>query len=157
MTAFVFVIAAVIIGLDQLFKYLAVVNLQNGGDFSIIGGLVRFIYVENKGAAFGMLENQRWIFISVTVLVIVVFSAYLIKKRVKNKLLMTASAMLIGGGIANLIDRISLGYVVDYIQLSFFNPVCNFADYCVVIGTALLIIYLFFFSDSLKSAKRVDK
>ena len=55
--------------------------------------------------------------------------------------------MIIGGGIGNLIDRVFLGYVIDYIQLSFFPPVCNFADYCITAGTILFVIYIFFVSD----------
>ena len=54
---------------------------------------------------------------------------------------------LIGGGIGNLIDRIAYGYVVDYLSLTFFSPVCNFADYCITIGVILLAVYLLFFSD----------
>lgn len=157
MTVLVFVIAAIIIGIDQLLKFIAVSTIKIDGPVSIFDGLVRFIYVENKGAAFGMLENQRWIFITITVVVIALFIYYILKKKITSKLFLAASALLIGGGVANLIDRIFLGYVVDYLQLSFFSPVCNFADYCVVIGTGLLIIYVIFFSDAFKKQDSVDK
>lgn len=66
-------------------------------------------------------------------------------------------ALIVGGGIGNLIDRIFLGYVVDYLQLSFFPPVCNFADYCVVAGTALLMVYILFFSDAMNKDKKTRK
>ena len=64
-----------------------------------------------------------------------------------------AAALIIGGGLGNLFERIFLGYVVDYLSLSFFSPVCNFADYCITAGTVCLIVYLLFFSDFLKSDK----
>ena len=122
--------AAVLVFIDQLLKLLVVNTIKIGGPVTVLDPLLRFVYVENKGAAFGMLENQRWIFITLTAVVMVVF---------------------IGGGIGNLIDRIFLGYVVDYIQLSFFPPVCNFADYCITFGTVLLVVYLFFVSDFFKN------
>ena len=66
-------------------------------------------------------------------------------------------AYIIGGGIGNLIDRIFLGYVIDYLQLSFFSPVCNFSDYAITVGTVLLVIYLLFFSDSSKAKPQKEK
>ena len=66
-------------------------------------------------------------------------------------------AVIIGGGIGNLIDRIFYGFVVDYISVSFFPPVCNFADYCITVGTLLLIVYVLFFSNVMKSEKKVNK
>ena len=67
------------------------------------------------------------------------------------------AALIIGGGVANLIERIFLAHVVDYLKLSFFPPVCNFADYCITAGTICLIVYLLFFSDLLKSKKEKEK
>ena len=58
--------------------------------------------------------------------------------------------LIIGGGIGNLIDRVLYGYVIDYLSLSFFPPVCNFTDYAITIGVILLVVYIFFFSDSFK-------
>ena len=66
-------------------------------------------------------------------------------------------AILIGGGIGNLIDRVFYGFVVDYLSVSFFSPVCNFADYCITVGTILLIVYVLFFSNVMKSEKKVNK
>ena len=80
----------------------------------------------------------------------------IIKNGNKSKLFSISAALIIGGGIGNLIDRIFLGYVIDYLQLSFFSPVCNFADYCISIGTVLLVINLLLFSD-MKDEKKIDK
>ena len=73
-------------------------------------------------------------------------------KKFESKIFNISVALIIGGGVGNLIDRIFLGYVVDYIQISFFPPVCNFADYCITAGTIILIIWLFFCYDKNKNS-----
>ena len=65
--------------------------------------------------------------------------------------------LIIGGGLGNLFERVFLGYVTDYLSLSFFPPICNFADYCITAGTVCLIVYLLFFSDFLKSDGKKKK
>lgn len=142
------ILAVVIVIVDQLLKMLVVNTIKTGETVEILGGIVKFDYVENRGMAFGMLQNYRWIFIIFTLIVITGLIIYMIKLKPTNKLFITSITLIVGGGIGNLIDRIVLGYVVDYIQLSFFNPVCNFADYCITIGTALLIIYIIFFTQN---------
>lgn len=145
------VVAVVLAIIDQFIKFIVINNLKPNGEFSILGGLVNFLYVENDGIAFGLMGNFRWIFMIVTVAVIIGIIVFMLVKKPKSKLFLSAATLIIGGGIGNLIDRVVLGYVIDYIQLSFFPPVCNFADYCVTIGTILLLIYLLFVSDYLKS------
>lgn len=140
------IIAVLIVVADQLLKLLVVNTIKTGGSVEILGGLVNFQYVENRGMAFGMLQDCRWLFIIFTLIIVVGLLIYMFKTKPTNKLLLTSLTMIIGGGIGNLIDRIFIGYVVDYIQLSFFSPVCNFADYCITIGTALLVVYILFFS-----------
>ena len=147
--------AALLVLIDQLLKLLVVNTIKIGGPVTVLDPLLRFVYVENKGAAFGMLENQRWIFITLTAIVMVVLIVVLFRAKNRSKLFFVSLALVIGGGVGNLIDRIFSGYVVDYIQLSFFPPVCNFADYCITFGTVLLVIYLFFVSDFFKT--RHDK
>ena len=80
----------------------------------------------------------------------------MIRKNINSKLFNVAAILIIGGGIGNLIDRIFYGYVVDYLSISFFPPVCNFADYCITIGAVLMVIYLLFFSDFIKKDKKND-
>lgn len=139
---------------DQLIKLLVINTVKLDGGFSLLGGIVDILYVENRGIAFGMMENFRWLFIIITALLMIFIVVFLIVKKPKSKLLLAACSLIIGGGIGNLIDRVFLGYVVDYIQLSFFPPVCNFADYCVTFGTVMLVIYMFFFSNFLKDDKK---
>ena len=150
----IIILSAVIVGLDQLIKYFVYNYLKPIDSIEVIPGLFSLDYVENKGAAFGMMANMRWVFIVFTIVVIAIILFIVFKKRITNKLFVASAILLIGGGIGNLIDRIFLGYVIDYLSLSFFPPVCNFADYCITVGTVLLLVYMLFFSDYFKSSKK---
>lgn len=145
--------SALIVLIDYVLKLLVINNLKNISAITIIPGLFSLTYVENKGAAFGILSNARWIFILFTIAVIIFLIIFMFRKKPESKLLNVALILIIGGGAGNLIDRIFYGYVVDYLSISFFPPVCNFADYCVTVGAFILVIYLLFFSDY----KRKDK
>lgn len=144
-----------VVVIDYIIKILVINNLKPISSLEIIPGLFSLNYVENKGAAFGMLANARWIFIVFTIAVIIFLIIFLFWKRPTSKLLNVAFILIIGGGIGNLIDRIFYGYVVDYLSISFFPPVCNFADYCVTIGAFLLVIYLIFITDYTKKNKEL--
>lgn len=140
-------LALVIAGADQLIKHFVLENLVNAGRVTAIPHILDLIYVENRGVAFGMFSNMRWLFVVITSIVIIAFIVMLFKGGYKSKLFSISCALIVGGGIGNLIDRLAYGFVVDYLQLSFFSPVCNFADYCITVGTVLLVIYLLFYSD----------
>lgn len=140
---------------DQVIKYFISVDLKPVGSVTIIDNVLDFTYVENKGVAFGMFSGMRWIFIILTALLICAIIFYMFKKKPRSKLFYTSVALIIGGGVGNLIDRIFYGYVIDYISLSFFNPICNFADYCITVGTILLVIYILFFSKDISGQKKV--
>lgn len=140
MLALAFLVVGALVICDQLTKYMVVSFIKPSDDVSVIGELLKFTYLENRGAAFGILQNQRWIFIIITVLIICAFIWMMIRYEIKSKMLYAASLLIVAGGVGNLIDRIFLGYVVDFIKVSFFPPVFNFADCCVTIGCALLII-----------------
>ena len=133
--------------LDRITKWLAVLNLKGHGSVPILGEVLHFAYVENTGAAFGMMKNARWIFIVVSTLAICAMLFYLIKYKPKSRLAVISLAMIIGGGIGNMIDRVKLGYVVDFIYFKIIDfAVFNVADAFVCVGTALLIIYIVFFN-----------
>lgn len=140
-------LALVIAGADQLIKHFVLENLVDAGRVTAIPHILDLIYVENRGVAFGMFSNMRWLFVVITSIVIIAFIVMLFKGGYKSKLFSISCALIVGGGIGNLIDRLMYGFVVDYLQLSFFSPVCNFADYCITVGTVLLVIYLLFYSD----------
>lgn len=138
-------IIAVIIYLDQLTKWLIITYLPDGG-LPIIEGVLRFTYVENTGAAFGMLSDHRWVFIIISAITLLGMLWYLIKKKPGNKLLKISLVLIIGGGIGNMIDRVLLGYVIDFIDFcafpNFWVWVFNIADAAICIGTGLLTLYL---------------
>ena len=150
-------LAVLVAVVDQILKYLVVNFLDKTNPTEIIPNLFSLTYVENKGAAFGMLSDARWIFITFTIIITAFLIYILFKKRINNKLFLTSMVLIIGGGIGNLIDRIFLGYVVDFLSISFFPPVCNFADYCITIGAVLLVIYILFMSDFTKKEKSINE
>lgn len=140
--------------LDRITKWLAVLNLKGEGSVSVIGDLLHFAYVENPGAAFGMMRNARWIFLIISTIAIGAMIFYLVKYKPKSRLALISLSMIIGGGIGNMIDRIRLGYVVDFIYIKIIDfAVFNIADSFVCVGTALLIIYIIFF-DRKKSREK---
>ena len=145
--ALILLAVAVLTGLDQLFKYLAVVHLKGEPPVPIIDGVFELHYSENPGAAFGILQDHRWVFITVTIVVMIVMLGVLMSGKFSQYPLMNISgALIVAGGVGNLIDRIANGYVVDFLYFKLINfPIFNFADCCVVIGAVLLLVFFFFF------------
>lgn len=138
-------IVAVSVIIDQVLKLIVSNALEIGHTMPVIDGVFHFTYVQNFGAAFSILQNRQWFLILVTSAVMIVAAVILVKNIKKFTTMLSVSlALIIGGGIGNLIDRIRLGYVVDFIDCRFINfPVFNFADCCVVVGAFLLIIAVF--------------
>ena len=136
-------IAGTIVLTDHLLKILVVYALKPVGSMTAIPGLLDFVYVENRGAAFGMLADSRWVFMVVSAVSIVALSVYLIRKKPKSRLLCLSLAFVIGGGIGNMIDRVALGYVVDMIDFRLIHfAVFNVADSFVCVGAGMLMLYL---------------
>ncbi|OSB10997.1 signal peptidase II [Paraclostridium bifermentans] len=136
-----------LIGLDQISKFLAVKYLVNIGSIPIIKDIFHLTYVENRGAAFGMFQNNQIVFV-VVALAACIFGLYYLYKKQLNLLGKSAIILIIAGAIGNLIDRVRLGFVVDYFDFRIvWNYVFNVADVFVVIGTILLCIYIIFFEN----------
>lgn len=133
--------------LDQISKKWAVAILKNGSNIKIIGNFFGFSYVENRGAAFGMLQNQIWFFVLVTIAMLAVLIYIFFRNKNITNLSKLSLTLIAGGAIGNFIDRVRLGFVVDFIHVRFGNfydfPVFNIADSLVVCGTFLLIILMF--------------
>ena len=150
------IIIALSIALDQISKQLVVHFLDRGNPLEIIPGVFRFSYVENRGAAFGMLDDQRWVFMIVSTVAIAGLIVYLFKFAPKNMLLRVGLSLVIGGGIGNMIDRIAYGYVVDFLDFcafpSLWKWVFNIADACVCVGAGIVMLY--FIIDIVKDAKK---
>lgn len=140
--------------LAEVIRYFVDTNLNPDGIVHAIPSILDFVYSENRGVAFGMFQDGTVFFAVTTSIVIVIAAIFLIKNYKKSKLFTVALSLIIGGGLGNLYERIVHGYVVDYLRLSFFPPVCNFADYCITAGTVCLIVYLLFFSDFIKDGKK---
>ena len=141
-----FVWAMIIVGvvfLDQITKWLTVISLDLYESFPLIEGVFHFTYVQNTGAAFGMLKDHRWIFLVISTVAMIALSIMLWKNRKGSKLLCVALAMIIGGGIGNMIDRCLLGYVIDFLDFTLINfAVFNVADSFVCVGVGLFILEL---------------
>lgn len=145
----IYFIIAIIILLDQGTKYMVITYLKDKPAIPIINNILEFVYVENYGAAFGILQNRRIFFIVITFLIILTILFLLINNYYYfTKPMRVALAMLVGGAIGNLIDRIRLGYVVDFISVKFGNtynfPVFNVADSFIVVATILIIWMVIF-------------
>ena len=127
---------AVLVAFDQWTKSLAVEHLKGQEDISLIPGVLRLHYLENRGAAFGIFQDQR-AFLLILTAIILVCVCYVLWK------------MITAGGIGNLIDRVRLNYVVDFIYFSLIDfPVFNVADIYVTVSMfLLLILVLFYYKD----------
>lgn len=150
-------IGVALAAIDQVIKFFVNANLKEVGSVSVIDNLLSFTYVENNGVAFGSFAGNRWIFVVLTTALIAAILIYMFKKKPQSKLFYASVALIVGGGIGNFIDRVLYGYVIDYISLSFFPPVCNFADYCITVSTVLLMIYVLFFTSTGKKDLKNDK
>jgi len=142
-------VAGVVVLADQLTKWLASSTLTGLPEQSvpIVGDLFRFTYVYNRGAAFGILQDQRVVFVGVSLVVIGVIIASYRYFPVTGPLLHLALGLQLGGALGNLIDRVRLGYVVDFIDLAIW-PVFNLADAGIVIGVGILAFHLLRIPDS---------
>ncbi|MDR1641458.1 MAG: signal peptidase II [Clostridiales bacterium] len=140
---------ALLVAADQFTKSLAVRYLLPVDSLPFVPGLFDFTYVENQGAAYGLLEGGRWFFLIITA-VVMVFIGYFYFKPPSSKTKLSRAAMVVifAGALGNAVDRLRNGYVVDFIHTLFINfPVFNVADICVVCGTILLAILVVFYGD----------
>lgn len=141
----ILIISALVIALDQYSKQWAVERLSQGS-ITIIDGVFNLTYVQNTGAAFGLFQNGKVYFLILIPLILISFLLYVVAKQRKNRWVNFAAALIIGGAAGNYIDRISLGYVIDFLDFKIW-PVFNIADSSIVLGTAIYAYYVFFISD----------
>ncbi len=139
-------VAVLAVAADQTTKALAVRALTyEGASVEAIPGALNFTYVLNSGATAGILANHRWVFMTLSTVVIIVAVACLALGRIKNNFTAVSLALIVGGGIGNMIDRVANGKVVDFIDVTLvnffpFNTVFNVADVCVTVGCVLLVL-----------------
>jgi len=136
-------LAGLVVAVDQVTKRLADDRLRGQRSVPVLDDVLRLTYVENRGAAFGLLQDQTTFFVFVGILVIGVIAAsyrYLPRSGLRLHL---ALGLQLGGAIGNLIDRIRTGYVVDFVDFGYHSnwwPVFNVADSAIVVGVALLAL-----------------
>lgn len=146
------IIAGFVIALDLITKHLAVLNNFN---FVVIPELLKFKLAYNTGAAFSFLGDKKWaitFFVILTCLVLVAILSYfiylIIKKKTASKWLLVSLSLVFGGAIGNMIDRILLGKVRDFIYLFYntdiFPAIFNVADIALVVGVIMVCVYLLF-------------
>lgn len=132
-----------IIFMDQLSKYIVEENMRLGMSIPVIPDIFHITYILNPGAAFGILENQRWFFVAVALLLLVVVGYFYDRFKRESRMTQWGIALLFGGAAGNLIDRVKTGYVVDFFDFRIW-PIFNIADIAIVIGVGLIMISLFF-------------
>lgn len=146
--------------LDQVSKWLVCAFLKGHDSVVLIPGILRMTYVENRGAAFGSFANHRWVFMTLSVVAIVAVTAYLLLLSENHRGSRLALALIIGGGVGNMIDRIALGYVVDFIDFCAFPRiwtwVFNVADCCVCVGVGLFLLFYIISSVRALRGKEAD-
>lgn len=146
---FLIIIAVVI--LDQIIKKAVVAAMTLYETIPVIQNVFHITYIHNKGAAFSIMEGQISVLILLPLAMIIAAVIFMLVMRKKgHPLLMTSVALIAGGGIGNLIDRIALGYVVDYLDFRVF-PIFNLADIAVCVGCGLLIVYVLFIDGKQKN------
>lgn len=141
------ILAVLLLAIDQFTKYLAVVYLKGQEAISLIKGVLELRYLENRGAAFGMFQNQKIFLLAVSVIFMGVISYFLYRIPDEKKFLVMhiLASVIIAGGLGNMIDRIRLDYVVDFIYFVLIDfPIFNVADCFVVVATILIFILMLF-------------
>ena len=149
-----FLVAAIVVALDQLSKYLVRAKMDPGQSIPE-HGFFRFTYGTNTGGVFGLFSNQTFLITVAAVISVVVILLYSRHRMAQSMLVKVSLGMILGGSIGNLIDRVRLGEVTDFIDVGAW-PVFNLADSAIDIGVVLLIIYiLFMMQKDSREAKRV--
>lgn len=131
---------------DQFTKVYIQNNFEMAKSYEFLPGIIDITYIHNDGGAWGMLGGYTWILLSVTIVIMLVCIALLLKYGVKDKLMFWAIILVLSGGVGNMIDRIfRSGNVIDFLHFEFFPtfPVFNVADCAIVIGAGLLMLYFF--------------
>lgn len=133
---------------DQFTKYIAVVHLKDQPAIPLITDVLELNYLENRGAAFGMLQNQKifFVFVAVMILAVIAYVIFKMPEKKKYTILHVLLVLIASGAVGNMIDRLRLDYVVDFISFVLIHfPIFNVADIYVTVATFLLVILLLFY------------
>ena len=141
-------VCAALLFVDQWTKQMAINYLFGGYDITLIPGVLELHYLENRGAAFGIFQNQRWFFVIMTVVILVIVSWFYGRTPVEKRYLPLRICMIVltAGAIGNFIDRLIRGYVVDFFYFSLIDfPIFNVADIYVTVTFIVLVLLIFFY------------
>lgn len=132
------IIIAFVVFVDQFTKYLVTTNMVEGMGIPIISGIFHLTFILNPGAAFGILENNRWFFV-LTAVFVLVFLFYCRRTILSESMLVQLGiALFSGGALGNLIDRIRIGLVIDFFDFRIW-PIFNVADIAICLGVGLIL------------------
>lgn len=127
--------------LDQLTKWIVDARMELHESIPIIKDALHITYIRNRGAAFGMLADSRWVFIVISLITIAVIVCYVFFIKTNDLLTIISLSMILSGGIGNMIDRLALGYVIDFIDFCLIDfAIFNGADSFVCVGAALFFL-----------------
>lgn len=153
-----FVVAAAVILLDQLTKYLVARFIPLGGEVDFIPFFINLTHVENEGASFGMLSEHRWVFMLFSSIAIIGIIFFLIKQYRRHRFMTVSLALILGGGIGNMIDRVFRGAVVDFFEFTFVRfAIFNVADMFITFGAVLLGIYIVFYEKKVEESGKAKE
>ena len=141
------VLTALLIFVDQFSKHLAIVHLKDKPAKKLIDGVLELQYLENRGSAFGMLQNQKFfiLFVGIICMAVVLFFLFKLPIQKKFRIVHVLIALVVSGGIGNMIDRFRFDFVVDFISFVLIHfPIFNIADCYIVVSTILLFILFMF-------------
>lgn len=137
------ILAAALVALDQLVKYLVRANIGLGASVPFLPYLLDLTYVQNTGAAFSILRQHTWLLTLTSAVVVAVMCALIVRGFFTNALGRWAAMLVLAGGMGNLIDRAVFGFVTDMFKTTFMDfAVFNVADCCITIGVPLLFLYV---------------
>lgn len=138
-----YLLALVVLIVDQVTKYLVVQNIELYQVKAFLPGVLSWMYIQNTGAAWSILEGQMWFFYVITTVVIIGILYIMQKYAKESRLFSMGLTLILAGALGNFIDRIRLGYVVDMVRVELFDfPIFNVADMSLSIGVALIIVYV---------------
>jgi signal peptidase II len=138
-SSFAFLTAILVLVLDRIAKILVVDLLAPGASIDVVPGIFSITLVHNTGAAFGMFKGMTGVFSVISLIVAISISVYILKNKMMPRVFALSLGLILGGAIGNMIDRVWLGYVIDFFDFHVW-PVFNIADSCITIGTTALAI-----------------
>ncbi len=145
-TLLVLISGAVLLAADQISKYFIELYLKPVGSVTVIPHFLELSYLENTGAAFGLLQGQTWLLALVTAIAFAGIIVLVLRYQNHSFFSLACAALVLAGGLGNLLDRFLRGYVIDFFHVLFFGYIFNFADCCITVSAVLFLIHVFFFA-----------